>query len=110
MWNRGLLIWTLPLAALSSGCGNTPNSEVLLLGSLGNAIRATGFVCETVERAEEIEAADNDWRVSCDATLVYIASVREDGAICVEPVFHGDAAEGIAVRTPEARCTEPTTP
>lgn len=109
MESRSVRPWPLALALCAGGCGGPRTSEVLLYGSLGNAIRDTGFVCDEVVDAQEIEGTGDAWRVTCDETLVYLASVRPDGGICVEPVLHGDAAEAVAV-SPEARCTEPTTP
>jgi hypothetical protein len=101
----------MPVIAMGLyGCGGQPTSEVLLFGSLGNAIRTTGFVCESVVRAEEIESTGSDWRVVCDETLVYLASMGADGAVCIEPVFQGDAEQRQGVRTPEPRCTESTVP
>lgn len=110
MRGRVLETWMLTSVACLGACGGPPTNEVLLFGSLGNAIRATGFVCEAVVRAEEIESTGSDWRVVCDEALVYLASMRNDGAICIGPVFQGDAPADASVRTPEPRCTDPTTP
>jgi hypothetical protein len=110
MPDRRFEIGVSAIALALCGCGGPPTSDVLLFGSLGNAIRATGFVCENVVRAEEIESTGSDWRVVCDEALVYLASMGTDGAVCIEPVFQGDADERAAVGTPEPRCTDPESP
>lgn len=92
------------------GCGGgPPTSEVLLFGSLGNAIRDTGHVCEDVELADEIEATENDWRVTCDETLVYLVSLQSDGSVCVSPVLQG-VPTGRAPAPAEPRCTTAAPP
>lgn len=96
-------------AAAAAGCGGPPTNEVLLFGSLGNAIRDTGFACESVEQAEELDAAGGAWRVTCDGSRVYLANVRDDGAVCIERIPQGGTADSVTAPS-EAQCTQPATP
>ncbi len=58
--------------------------------SLVNAIRDTGFVCAEVSSSYDITGDGSQWRVACENAHVYVASLGQDGQICVSPVAYVD--------------------
>ena len=58
--------------------------------SLVNAIRDTGFVCAEVSSSYDVTGDGRQWRVACENAHVYVASLEQDGRICVSPVAYVD--------------------
>ncbi len=53
--------------------------------SLANAIRDTGFVCAEVSSSYDLTGDGSQWRVFCENAHMYLASLEQDGQICVRP-------------------------
>lgn len=58
------------------------------------AIRGAGFVCEDVIGVDQAERDAPAWRAHCPGLLAYLLSVRDDGALGVEPTL--DHWDGVA--------------
>jgi len=59
--------------------------------SLVNAIRDTGFVCAEVSSSYDLTGDGSQWRVVCENAHVYLASLEQDGQICVSPFAYVEA-------------------
>ncbi len=58
--------------------------------SLANALRDTGFVCAEVSSSYDLTGDGSQWRVVCENAHAYLASLEQDGQICVSPVAYVD--------------------
>ena len=58
--------------------------------SLVNAIRDTGFLCAEVTSSYDLVGDGSQWRVVCEDARAYLASVEQDGQICVSPFAYVD--------------------
>ena len=58
--------------------------------SLVNAIRDTGFVCAEVSSSYDLTGDGSQWRVVCENAHAYLASLEQDGQICVSPFAYVD--------------------
>jgi len=87
-----------------AACGRESTRDVLLRGSLRNAIVDAGFSCERDLESSHIEARGESWHVNCGNAEAYLVSMRsEDGSVCVEPVY-SDNVLGVEGALPEPRC------
>jgi hypothetical protein len=101
---------TIVACCLQSACGREATRDVLLSGSLRNAIEEVGFGCDRTLDSSDIAASGQDWRVSCGESQVYLVSVRSaDGAVCVEPISNLDDRDTQPAPASEVRCTAPDT-
>ena len=66
--------------------------------SLVNAIRDTGFVCAEVSSSYDLTGDGSQWRVVCENAHVYLASLEQDGQICVSPFAYVDAPAYVGAR------------
>ncbi len=71
----------LIILALSASC-TSPS------GDLVSAIKNTGFECENLTTARELDADGTIWRIACGDTRAYLASFEKDGRICVSPLLY----------------------
>ncbi len=59
--------------------------------SLVNAIRDTGFVCAEVSSSYDLTGDGSQWRVVCENAHAYLASLEQDGQICVSTFAYVEA-------------------
>ena len=76
---------TLFILALSASCASPS-------GDLVSAIKNTGFECDNLTSARELDEDGTLWRIACGDARAYLASFEEDGRICVSPIDIGGPA------------------
>ena len=72
---------TLLILALCASCASPS-------GDLVSAIKNTGFECDNLTGARELDEDGTLWRIACGDARAYLASFEEDGRICVSPVAY----------------------
>ena len=92
------------IAFIATGCsGQTALSNE----TFGTAVREVGLTCEMVVHSAPLNEENTSWRVFCDQAQTYLASVKADGHLCIEPLYIGDGIGpvGAGFILPKARCT-----
>ncbi len=64
--------------------------------SLVNAIRDMGFVCAEVSSSYDLTGDGSQWRVVCENAHAYLASLEQDGQICVSSFAYVEAPTAVA--------------
>ncbi len=77
----------LLVLALSGACTELSRLDE----SLVDAIRDTGFVCAEVVSSDDLVGDRSQWRVVCEDARAYLASLEQDGRICVSPFAYVEA-------------------
>jgi hypothetical protein len=99
------LAWLAAISILIAACTqqSTPQFSV---GNetLGQALAETGFPCDRVVSANSLSETARSWRIACSNARVYLASLQDDGGICIEPVIYGDTGAPQPIISPQARC------
>ncbi len=72
---------TLLTLVLSASCAS-PSVDFV------SAIKSTGFGCDNLTSAQELDEDGTLWRVACDDARAYLVSFEEDGRICVSPIAY----------------------
>lgn len=92
--------FTIAVIAACAGCAQTsgPDAE-----TLGATIRDAGLRCTEVSSAEAIADRENTWRVACTDSLVYAATLQENGELCIDTIIAGGFS-GDLILPPDPRC------
>jgi hypothetical protein len=93
---------TFVLAVISACAGCTRDSGPGAQ-TLGATIRDAGLRCTEVSSAEAIADRENTWRVTCTDSLVYAATLAENGELCIDTIIAGGFS-GDLILPPDPRC------
>jgi hypothetical protein len=94
----------LAMMSLGACTGNVRFSDE----TLASVVRDVGFSCKSVVDARVSDASQATWRVACAGAETYLASVQDNGQVCVEPLLLGDGGPAPQiVQSPEQRCATP---
>jgi hypothetical protein len=90
----------IAVISVCAGCARAsgPGAE-----TLGATIRDAGLRCAEVSGAEAIADRENTWRVTCSDSLIYAATLKENGELCIETIIAGGFS-GDLILPPDPRC------
>lgn len=77
-------------SCLIVSCSGEPASGQSI-ETIASAIRAVGYPCAKVIDSNELGDDRAGWRVACEGTFTYTASVSKDGSICITPLLYEDS-------------------
>ena len=100
---------TRPVSALLlsmlclAGC---TDSATLTDETIGRVVRDVGFSCEGAVDAQAVGTSETTWRIACANAETYMATLQDNGDLCVEPLILGDGGPAPIPVLP-SRCTTP---